>query len=238
LGPPEEWRERQRRFPRGMGDAEEGWKRRSFAGLGEGGEGSGLTPPAASFLFASLRATRARMLMLPPLTARAVPRAAPVAARGISACRAAAVSNRGTALVVGVGAHVRGPTSHAPFSWSGRRGAFATHAARMSGLSAAAPGGAAAGSAPPPSSAPAVVVVDGAVDRFSLSTAELYRSPVPVFAGPFAATRATLDYSWHVHYTAERQAVQDAIVEGFLSGGTSCDRPWLVYTAGPMGAGE
>jgi len=57
--------------------------------------------------------------------------------------------------------------------------------------------------------------------------------------GQFAGTRRLLDYeSWHVHYTPQRQAVQDAIVAEFLEAGVRSDTPWLVFTAGPMGAGE
>jgi hypothetical protein len=74
---------------------------------------------------------------------------------------------------------------------------------------------------------------------FSVSTSSWYKSPSEVpFTGPYAATRSMLDYSWHVHYVPERQALQDSIVSRFLANGVRSERPWLVYTAGPMGAGK
>ena len=84
----------------------------------------------------------------------------------------------------------------------------------------------------------------------------------PPFVGPYHETRAGLDYSYHLRYVEERQRVQDAIVTRFLAGGSSvvaplgggcggtgsgesgsaapanAPRPWLVYTAGAMGAGK
>lgn len=56
--------------------------------------------------------------------------------------------------------------------------------------------------------------------------------------GPFADLRHQLDYTWHTHYSASRQALQDGIVTSFLRGGCMAERPWLVFTAGPMGAGK
>ena len=70
------------------------------------------------------------------------------------------------------------------------------------------------------------------------STEELHRSAEAIFTGPFAATRATLDYAWHGHYTPARQAVQDAIIAGMLLSGRASAHPWLVHTAGAMGAGK
>jgi hypothetical protein len=71
----------------------------------------------------------------------------------------------------------------------------------------------------------------------SQPTHVLHRGP-PVFAGRYATMRALLDYTWHTHYTVERQAVQDAIVDVFLTAGCRCERPWVLFTAGPMGAGK
>jgi len=72
------------------------------------------------------------------------------------------------------------------------------------------------------------------------STEDVFRSPVAVFTGPYAASRARLDYSWHAHYTPARQATQDAIIRELLAGGgaRAAARPWLVHTAGAMGAGK
>lgn len=75
---------------------------------------------------------------------------------------------------------------------------------------------------------------------WGLTTEELYSRPpgaAPVFSGRFAATRARLDYAFHAHYTPERAAVQDAIVAAALQGGVPVERPWIVFTAGAMGAG-
>jgi hypothetical protein len=61
------------------------------------------------------------------------------------------------------------------------------------------------------------------------------------FHGDFAAIRATLDYSYHKHYSRARQAVQDEITRAFLrtvvrdsQNGRWCERPstpWVVFTA-------
>ena len=66
----------------------------------------------------------------------------------------------------------------------------------------------------------------------------MYRSLTPIFTGSFAASRRALDYTWHANYTAERQAVQDAIIKDMLAGGRVSKRPWLAHTAGAMGAGK
>lgn len=68
------------------------------------------------------------------------------------------------------------------------------------------------------------------------------------FYGPYAHIRATLDYSYHSNYTFERQHFQDAILSHFLNAAVIHDKngilcstptePWLVFTAGAMGAGK
>jgi hypothetical protein len=72
---------------------------------------------------------------------------------------------------------------------------------------------------------------------YGRSTEERYASAEAVFTGPYAGTRALLDYRYHLHYRPERQAVQDGIISAALAGGARVEHPWLVYTAGPMGAG-
>ena len=61
-------------------------------------------------------------------------------------------------------------------------------------------------------------------------------------AGPFAAIRRSLDYGWHGRYSAARQRVQDALIAGYLARlpppPRAGARPWLVHTAGAMGAGK
>ena len=60
--------------------------------------------------------------------------------------------------------------------------------------------------------------------------------------GPYASHRASLDYAWHGHYTAARQRLQDGVISSYLSSlpPAPCftTRPWLVHTAGAMGAGK
>merc|ERR1719223_1149236 len=61
--------------------------------------------------------------------------------------------------------------------------------------------------------------------------------------------RNELDYEYHRKYTIERQLFQDALIENFLktivkdkdNANVTCDHPtenWIVFTAGPMGAGK
>lgn len=71
----------------------------------------------------------------------------------------------------------------------------------------------------------------------AVSTSELYASPDAPHVGKYCALRDRLDVKWHGRYSVERQALQDRIVDEFVSAGCSSGRPWLVYTAGPMGAG-
>lgn len=82
---------------------------------------------------------------------------------------------------------------------------------------------------------------------YSKSTAEVYRQflapgAAPVFVGEFAESRspALIDYTWHVHYTPERQLLQDSIVRSILDecNAVPVTNPWVVFTAGAMGAGK
>jgi len=86
--------------------------------------------------------------------------------------------------------------------------------------------------------------------KFSIlvSTEENNRSYDMRFYGPFAHIRKTLDYNYHKNYRMERQWLQDAIIEEFLEtvhltdvNGDVCTtptEPWIVFTAGAMGAGK
>ncbi|RYG41046.1 hypothetical protein EON68_03530, partial [archaeon] len=58
------------------------------------------------------------------------------------------------------------------------------------------------------------------------------------WTGPYARTREALDYNWHTVYSPARQALQDAIIAKYLASGKPSRRPWIVYTAGAMGAGK
>ena len=72
------------------------------------------------------------------------------------------------------------------------------------------------------------------------STSDNYASPSAPLREESLQSRARLDYGWHVKYSLERQAVQDSIVASILSAvGKSPPppvQPWVVFTAGCMGA--
>jgi len=56
--------------------------------------------------------------------------------------------------------------------------------------------------------------------------------------GKYAKIRESLDHAYHGVYTAERQALQDRLVDAALEGSEPQAHPWLLYTAGAMGAGK
>jgi predicted ABC-type ATPase len=58
------------------------------------------------------------------------------------------------------------------------------------------------------------------------------------FYGKFVHIRKTLDYSFHKVYPKERQLLQDDIISLFLDVGKKSNRPYLILTAGAMGAGK
>eukprot|EP00547_Thalassionema_nitzschioides_P014728 CAMPEP_0194240102 /NCGR_PEP_ID=MMETSP0158-20130606/6377_1 /TAXON_ID=33649 /ORGANISM="Thalassionema nitzschioides, Strain L26-B" /LENGTH=746 /DNA_ID=CAMNT_0038974741 /DNA_START=99 /DNA_END=2339 /DNA_ORIENTATION=- len=70
-----------------------------------------------------------------------------------------------------------------------------------------------------------------------------------LFYGKYTHLRATLDYTFHeTHYSESRQCLQDRIIDSFLESpqivdqyGQTCrvpTEPWIVFTAGAMGAGK
>ena len=83
-----------------------------------------------------------------------------------------------------------------------------------------------------------------------ISSEENYKAPADEqgFFGPLADIRSTLDYSYHEHYTKKRQSLQDKIIMDMLNSALITDKngdvcttptePWLVFTAGAMGAGK
>ncbi len=81
---------------------------------------------------------------------------------------------------------------------------------------------------------------------YSKSTEENYCIDTPIFVGKYAKQRSLLDYSYHKYYSEARQLLHDQLVDLFLhtvvvSGGVVCEcpvEPWLVFTAGCMGAGK
>jgi predicted kinase len=86
--------------------------------------------------------------------------------------------------------------------------------------------------------------------RFSvfISSEQNHKTDSPTFYGPFSHVRSTLDYTYHEHYTRERQSLQDAIIKDMLNSAVITDvngnvcttptEPWIVFTAGAMGAGK
>uniref|UniRef100_A0A6U4UCS5 Uncharacterized protein n=1 Tax=Hemiselmis andersenii TaxID=464988 RepID=A0A6U4UCS5_HEMAN len=75
---------------------------------------------------------------------------------------------------------------------------------------------------------------------YTRSTMENYRLPTldTEYEGPYADIRATLDHEYHGHYEGRRQKIQDTMIADVVMGGSEQENPWLVFTAGPMGAGK
>lgn len=76
--------------------------------------------------------------------------------------------------------------------------------------------------------------------NYSASTSDVYRddSPDARNVGEYASIRNELDTAYHGIYTPERQRLQDRLVDALLSTGECQAHPWLLYTAGAMGAGK
>jgi len=80
------------------------------------------------------------------------------------------------------------------------------------------------------------------------STEEIHASKNMNFFGRFTHIRKSLDYTYHRNYTRERQLLQDAIMSEFMTTpkivdvdgrvGTTPTEPFVVFTAGAMGAGK
>lgn len=91
----------------------------------------------------------------------------------------------------------------------------------------------------------------GFIQEFSVhqSTEENYKSSRMKFYGKYAYLREALDYNYHRNYKRERQILQDAIIEETVNNVKIVDsktldtcttptEPFLVFTAGAMGAGK
>ena len=86
--------------------------------------------------------------------------------------------------------------------------------------------------------------------RFSveLSAEQNYKNMDRQFYGSYAEIRSTLDYNYHDNYTKQRQLLQDKIISSFIGNiliqdknGELCTtptEPFIVFTAGAMGAGK
>jgi len=73
---------------------------------------------------------------------------------------------------------------------------------------------------------------------YTLPTWQNYKTESDVFFGNFKDIRATRDRVYHSNYVKERQALQDVLVRDVTHGGSPQEKPWIVFTAGAMGAGK
>jgi hypothetical protein len=81
--------------------------------------------------------------------------------------------------------------------------------------------------------------IDETAETFDVekSTEDLWC--VPHFVGDHKDIRPLLDYSWHGTYKHERLRVQDEIIHKLCSNQSKSSLlPWVVFTAGAMGAGK
>ena len=58
------------------------------------------------------------------------------------------------------------------------------------------------------------------------------------FYGKYPQIRELSDYGWHSNYTKERQLWHDKVVDSVVTKTQPQATPWIVYTCGPMGAGQ
>lgn len=57
-------------------------------------------------------------------------------------------------------------------------------------------------------------------------------------AGRYIRFRNGLDLAYHGRYHSSRQRLQDLLIQQTLATGRRYEEPWLIFTAGPMGAGK
>eukprot|EP01043_Picozoa_sp_COSAG02_P001835 COSAG02_NODE_39_length_48074_cov_106.508890_48_plen_631_part_01 len=69
-------------------------------------------------------------------------------------------------------------------------------------------------------------------DNYGVATSEA------TLVGEYVSIRESRDYSYHTHYTPERQRWQDFAIKTVVSRTERQGNPWIVYTCGPMGAGK
>eukprot|EP00656_Telonema_subtile_P009462 TRINITY_DN14446_c0_g1_i2.p1 TRINITY_DN14446_c0_g1~~TRINITY_DN14446_c0_g1_i2.p1 ORF type:complete len:435 (-),score=44.21 TRINITY_DN14446_c0_g1_i2:2-1306(-) len=75
--------------------------------------------------------------------------------------------------------------------------------------------------------------------NYSAPTQQNHSVTGPEWVGPYADIRGRLDATYHGHYSKSRQAIQDRIIADAVGDGTSHrEAPWIVFTAGAMGAGK
>eukprot|EP01064_Diplonema_japonicum_P017272 TRINITY_DN2532_c0_g1_i13.p1 TRINITY_DN2532_c0_g1~~TRINITY_DN2532_c0_g1_i13.p1 ORF type:complete len:468 (+),score=87.98 TRINITY_DN2532_c0_g1_i13:108-1406(+) len=73
---------------------------------------------------------------------------------------------------------------------------------------------------------------------FTRDTSDVFQVNNRDVYGEYETIRKTLDFNYHGNYSKTRQAVQDIAVSDVVLGGELKSEPWLVYTAGAMGAGK
>lgn len=104
-------------------------------------------------------------------------------------------------------------------------------------------------SSPPRPTPLATAVHEGensAMYNYLLSTEANHAQPDAPFVGKYKSLRQLLDYSFHSHYSPQRQLLHDEWIQQFIEtkivdGLNVCDTPvdnWMVFTAGSMGAGK
>eukprot|EP00976_Prorocentrum_cordatum_P004041 79158-Prorocentrum_minimum.AAC.2 len=72
---------------------------------------------------------------------------------------------------------------------------------------------------------------------YSRTTKDNYTTDTPAWTGLCKEIRETLDHAYHGYYVEDRQRIQDDIIQDCVGGGVPKENPWIVFTAGPMGAG-
>ena len=66
-----------------------------------------------------------------------------------------------------------------------------------------------------------------------------YATDAEEMFGRYASIRQRLDLSYHGNYIEKRQKLQDMFIRDTVSGATSHpESPWVIFTAGAMGAGK
>eukprot|EP00903_Cladosiphon_okamuranus_P008902 g8521.t1 len=75
---------------------------------------------------------------------------------------------------------------------------------------------------------------------YTKSTCENYASPNRGVndVSQYQRVRATRDHDYHGAYTRERQLFQDSLVRDVVGASSRKEHPWIVFTAGAMGAGK
>ncbi len=74
---------------------------------------------------------------------------------------------------------------------------------------------------------------------YTQPTCKNYATDSGKMFGPFAHIREALDLSYHGNYIEKRQRLQDMFITDTISGATAHpDSPWVIFTAGAMGAGK